>query len=144
MVEAEAAVAKPPAKLQRGKTSAGDLQQSPVRRKKRAPGDAAAGEDTDAAALLKEPPKIPTYRQGDRVVVVSGSKAGIVEYVGEAKALGPGLWIGIQFDEPLVEAHATESPYAVLTDMPPSAVSQALASDGHAAELVSVLLRLYE
>ena len=51
------------------------------------------------AVLLRAPPKIPTYRQGDRVVV--GGNEGVVQYVGDMAALGSGLWVGVQFDDPV-------------------------------------------
>ena len=38
------------------------------------------------------------YRQGDRVVV-TGAKRGVVQFVGALDGLGPGLWVGVQFDE---------------------------------------------
>ncbi|KAK8984797.1 hypothetical protein V6N11_020111 [Hibiscus sabdariffa] len=38
---------------------------------------------------------------GDRCEVDPGEKRGVVKYVGRAEALGPGFWIGIQYDEPL-------------------------------------------
>lgn len=38
---------------------------------------------------------------GDRCQVEPGEKRGIVKYVGRAESLGPGYWVGIQYDEPL-------------------------------------------
>lgn len=38
---------------------------------------------------------------GDRCQVEAGEKRGVVKYVGRAEALGPGFWVGIQYDEPL-------------------------------------------
>ncbi|PPD78696.1 hypothetical protein GOBAR_DD24372 [Gossypium barbadense] len=38
---------------------------------------------------------------GDRCEVDPGEKRGVVKYVGRAEALGPGFWIGVQYDEPL-------------------------------------------
>ncbi|CAL9768994.1 unnamed protein product [Musa acuminata subsp. burmannicoides] len=38
---------------------------------------------------------------GDRCEVEPGEKRGIVKFVGRAEALGPGFWVGIQYDEPL-------------------------------------------
>ncbi|KAL9247886.1 hypothetical protein vseg_021266 [Gypsophila vaccaria] len=38
---------------------------------------------------------------GDRCQVQPGDKRGIVKYVGRADILGPGFWVGIQYDEPL-------------------------------------------
>ncbi|KAL0817387.1 hypothetical protein Bca101_073831 [Brassica carinata] len=38
---------------------------------------------------------------GDRCQVVPGEKRGVVKYVGRAESLGPGYWVGIQYDEPL-------------------------------------------
>ena len=52
------------------------------------------------AVLLREPPKIPTYRQGDRCVV-SGHNHGVVQFVGQIKDLGTGLWVGVQLDHPV-------------------------------------------
>ncbi|KAG8472872.1 hypothetical protein CXB51_034836 [Gossypium anomalum] len=40
-------------------------------------------------------------RVGDRCEVDPGEKRGVVKYVGRAEALGPGFWIGVQYDEPL-------------------------------------------
>ncbi|OMP14197.1 hypothetical protein COLO4_00190 [Corchorus olitorius] len=37
---------------------------------------------------------------GDRCEIEPGEKRGVVKYVGQAEALGPGFWIGVQFDEP--------------------------------------------
>lgn len=38
---------------------------------------------------------------GDRCQVEPGDKRGVVKYVGRAENLGPGFWVGIQYDEPL-------------------------------------------
>ncbi|XP_074272969.1 tubulin-folding cofactor B [Silene latifolia] len=38
---------------------------------------------------------------GDRCQVQPGDKRGVVKYVGQAENLGPGFWVGIQYDEPL-------------------------------------------
>ncbi|XP_052179888.1 tubulin-folding cofactor B-like [Diospyros lotus] len=38
---------------------------------------------------------------GDRCQVEPGEKRGVVKFVGRAETLGPGFWIGIQYDEPL-------------------------------------------
>lgn len=38
---------------------------------------------------------------GDRCQVEPGEKRGTVKYVGRAELLGPGYWVGIQYDEPL-------------------------------------------
>ncbi|WRX25146.1 Ubiquitin-like domain - like 10 [Theobroma cacao] len=38
---------------------------------------------------------------GERCEVEPGEKRGVVKYVGQAEALGPGFWIGVQYDEPL-------------------------------------------
>lgn len=38
---------------------------------------------------------------GDRCQVEPGEKRGVVKYVGRAESLGPGYWVGIQYDEPL-------------------------------------------
>uniref|UniRef100_A0A803MGF8 CAP-Gly domain-containing protein n=1 Tax=Chenopodium quinoa TaxID=63459 RepID=A0A803MGF8_CHEQI len=38
---------------------------------------------------------------GDRCQVQPGDKRGIVKYVGQAENLGPGFWVGVQYDEPL-------------------------------------------
>ncbi|KAL1193955.1 Tubulin-folding cofactor B [Cardamine amara subsp. amara] len=38
---------------------------------------------------------------GDRCQVEPGEKRGTVKYVGRAESLGPGYWVGIQYDEPL-------------------------------------------
>ncbi|XP_072971309.1 tubulin-folding cofactor B [Typha angustifolia] len=38
---------------------------------------------------------------GDRCEVEPGAKRGGVKFVGRAEALGPGFWVGIQYDEPL-------------------------------------------
>ncbi|KAJ0244237.1 Ubiquitin-like domain-containing protein [Hirschfeldia incana] len=38
---------------------------------------------------------------GDRCQVEPGEKRGVGKYVGKAEPLGPGYWVGIQYDEPL-------------------------------------------
>ncbi|XP_054795197.1 tubulin-folding cofactor B-like [Prosopis cineraria] len=38
---------------------------------------------------------------GSRCEVEPGEKRGVVKFVGQADALGPGLWVGVQYDEPL-------------------------------------------
>ncbi|KAG5549735.1 hypothetical protein RHGRI_014886 [Rhododendron griersonianum] len=38
---------------------------------------------------------------GDRCQVEPGEKRGVVKFVGQAEILGPGFWIGVQYDEPL-------------------------------------------
>ncbi|KAI3706077.1 hypothetical protein L1987_76330 [Smallanthus sonchifolius] len=38
---------------------------------------------------------------GDRCQVEPGEKRGVVKFVGRAEDLGPGFWVGIQYDEPL-------------------------------------------
>lgn len=38
---------------------------------------------------------------GDRCEVEPGAKRGVVKYVGRAEPLGPGFWVGVQYDEPL-------------------------------------------
>ncbi|CAM8950966.1 unnamed protein product [Rhodiola kirilowii] len=38
---------------------------------------------------------------GDRCQVEPGEKRGVVKFVGQAESLAPGLWVGIQYDEPL-------------------------------------------
>ncbi|XP_073117786.1 tubulin-folding cofactor B [Elaeis guineensis] len=38
---------------------------------------------------------------GDGCEVEPGGKRGVVKFVGQAEALGPGFWVGIQYDEPL-------------------------------------------
>ncbi|KAI9082053.1 hypothetical protein K1719_035978 [Acacia pycnantha] len=38
---------------------------------------------------------------GSRCEVEPGEKRGVVKFVGQAEALGPGLWVGVQYDEPL-------------------------------------------
>ncbi|WOK94575.1 tubulin-folding cofactor B [Canna indica] len=38
---------------------------------------------------------------GDRCEVEPGEKRGIIKFVGRAEDLGPGFWVGIQYDEPL-------------------------------------------
>ncbi|XP_010552969.1 PREDICTED: tubulin-folding cofactor B [Tarenaya hassleriana] len=37
----------------------------------------------------------------DRCQVEAGEKRGVVKYVGRAESLGPGYWVGVQYDEPL-------------------------------------------
>ncbi|CAN6921663.1 unnamed protein product [Brassica oleracea] len=41
------------------------------------------------------------FKVGDRCQVEAGEKRGVVKYVGRAESLGPGYWVGIQYDEPL-------------------------------------------
>ncbi|CAN0899438.1 Tubulin-folding cofactor B [Linum grandiflorum] len=38
---------------------------------------------------------------GDRCEVQPGEKRGVVRFVGRAEPLGPGFWVGVQYDEPL-------------------------------------------
>ncbi|KAA8539006.1 hypothetical protein F0562_025698 [Nyssa sinensis] len=38
---------------------------------------------------------------GDRCQVEPGEKRGLVKFVGQAETLAPGLWVGVQYDEPL-------------------------------------------
>lgn len=38
---------------------------------------------------------------GDRCQIEPGDKRGVVKYVGQAENLGPGFWVGVQYDEPL-------------------------------------------
>ncbi|XP_021864366.1 tubulin-folding cofactor B [Spinacia oleracea] len=38
---------------------------------------------------------------GDRCQIKPGDKRGVVKYVGQAENLGPGFWVGVQYDEPL-------------------------------------------
>ena len=38
---------------------------------------------------------------GDRCEVELGGKRGVVMFVGKAETLGPGFWIGVQYDEPV-------------------------------------------
>ncbi|KAK7243235.1 hypothetical protein RIF29_38026 [Crotalaria pallida] len=38
---------------------------------------------------------------GSRCEVEPGAKRGAVKFVGRAEALGPGFWVGVQYDEPL-------------------------------------------
>lgn len=41
------------------------------------------------------------FKLGDRCQVEPGEKRGVIKFVGRAEALGPGFWVGIQYDEPL-------------------------------------------
>jgi len=38
---------------------------------------------------------------GSRCEVEPGAKRGVVKFVGQAEPLGPGFWVGVQYDEPL-------------------------------------------
>lgn len=38
---------------------------------------------------------------GDRCQVDPGEKRGVIKFVGRTETLGPGFWVGIQYDEPL-------------------------------------------
>ncbi|KAE9619743.1 putative CAP Gly-rich domain-containing protein [Lupinus albus] len=40
-------------------------------------------------------------KAGSRCEVEPGAKRGVVKFVGRAEALGPGFWVGVQYDEPL-------------------------------------------
>lgn len=42
-----------------------------------------------------------SIKVGDRCQVEPGEKRGVVKFVGQAETLGPGFWIGVQYDEPL-------------------------------------------
>ena len=60
---------------------------------------------TESLVQAQEIEVIPTFRQGDRCTVGAGKegvapKKGIVQFVGEISSLGPGLWVGVQLDEP--------------------------------------------
>lgn len=46
-------------------------------------------------------PSNQNVKVGDRCQVEPGEKRGVVKYVGRAESLGPGFWVGIQYDEPL-------------------------------------------
>lgn len=50
---------------------------------------------------------------GDRCEVEPGAKRGVVKFVGKAEALGPGFWVGIQYDEPLGKHDGMYVAYAV-------------------------------
>nr|KYP45142.1 Tubulin-specific chaperone B [Cajanus cajan] len=48
--------------------------------------------------------QIPTTAEakvGSRCEVEPGAKRGVVKFVGQAEPLGPGFWVGVQYDEPL-------------------------------------------
>ena len=59
---------------------------------------------TESVLQAQAPELIPTFRQGDRCTVGgkegTTAKKGIVQFVGEIGSLGPGLWVGVQLDEP--------------------------------------------
>ena len=90
-----AALPAPPSPLKRQGTSV-------VKRKlaKKPTANELGLDATTEAVLLRAPPKIPTYRQGDRCVV-NGTHHGVVQFVGMIGPLGPGLWVGVQLDEPV-------------------------------------------
>lgn len=49
--------------------------------------------------LLSPIPK--NIKVGSRCEVEPGAKRGVVKFVGRAESLGPGFWVGVQYDEPL-------------------------------------------
>ncbi|KAH9608160.1 hypothetical protein KSS87_011421 [Heliosperma pusillum] len=51
--------------------------------------------------LPHQDPSSTSAKVGDRCQVQPGDKRGVVKYVGQAENLGPGFWVGIQYDEPL-------------------------------------------
>ncbi|XVF44208.1 hypothetical protein PTKIN_Ptkin02bG0102500 [Pterospermum kingtungense] len=51
--------------------------------------------------MASQNPSAYRNKVGDRCEVEPGEKRGLVKYVGKAEALGPGFWIGVQYDEPL-------------------------------------------
>lgn len=51
--------------------------------------------------LYVVPREFLNFKVGSRCEVEPGEKRGVVKFVGQAEALGPGLWVGIQYDEPL-------------------------------------------
>ena len=77
---------------------------SPVRRK------AIASEDDEAMVP-------PTFRQGDRCLV--GSKRGTIQFVGVCASLGPGTWVGVQFDEAVGRSNGRLPSGAQLFRCPP-------------------------
>lgn len=50
---------------------------------------------------------------GDRCQVEPGEKRGVVKFVGSAEALGPGFWVGIQYDEPLGKHDGMYVPFII-------------------------------
>ncbi|GAA0158894.1 chaperone [Lithospermum erythrorhizon] len=48
---------------------------------------------------MKDP--CANVKVGDRCQVEPGEKRGIIKFVGQAEALSPGFWVGVQYDEPL-------------------------------------------
>uniref|UniRef100_A0A0D3AES6 CAP-Gly domain-containing protein n=1 Tax=Brassica oleracea var. oleracea TaxID=109376 RepID=A0A0D3AES6_BRAOL len=50
---------------------------------------------------VSQNPAASEVKVGDRCQVEAGEKIGVVKYVGRAESLGPGYWVGIQYDEPL-------------------------------------------
>ncbi|XP_048600031.1 tubulin-folding cofactor B-like, partial [Brassica napus] len=61
---------------------------------------------TDSFRKFKEKrvsqnPAASEVKVGDRCQFEAGEKRGVVKYVGRAESLGPGYWVGIQYDEPL-------------------------------------------
>ena len=82
---------------------------SPARRRKRAEAESSlAAVETSAT---KEPALPPTFRQGDRIMVNKADR-GMVQYVGEIKALGPGQWVGVQSTNQLAPATRRRSKLA--------------------------------
>jgi hypothetical protein len=72
-----------------------------MRRKKSAAKLELSVEEDDLSPVVTVPalPAIPTFRQGDRCVV--GENHGFVQFAGHIPSLGPGMWVGVQYDEPV-------------------------------------------
>ncbi|KAG5041411.1 hypothetical protein JHK85_013887 [Glycine max] len=51
--------------------------------------------------LEEEPHDHVKIDVGSRCEVEPGAKRGVVKFVGRAESLGPGFWVGVQYDEPL-------------------------------------------
>ena len=57
--------------------------------------------DGTVPAVPPPPPRPKTYRQGLRCICGEQKHRGVIQYVGSIASLGPGVWVGVQLDEPV-------------------------------------------
>ena len=86
------AVQRPSPALVNGKSSAA------LKKKKSQSKDPGDG---TVPAVPPPPPRPKTYRQGLRCICGEQKHRGVIQYVGSIASLGPGVWVGVQLDEPV-------------------------------------------
>ena len=86
------AVQRPSPALVNGKSSAA------LKKKKSQSKDLGDG---TVPAVPPPPPRPKTYRQGLRCICGEQKHRGVIQYVGSIASLGPGVWVGVQLDEPV-------------------------------------------